>query len=186
MRWDALFADLENQLVAERWETIEAEASELTRGQRAEVTLVQRFRAALGQRIRVTLAPAGELSELTLQSAGPEWLGGYDAAGSLLIPSPVVLAVEGNLQRADTAEPKLRTGVSIAAAYRALSRRREPVGVVGISGSLLAEGTIDVVGADHFDIAQHPRDEVRRRARSRKTIPFAAVQLVRAHYRAFD
>ncbi|MGB7819153.1 MAG: hypothetical protein WBL35_10560, partial [Ornithinibacter sp.] len=61
-------------------------------------------------------------------------------------------------------------------ALRALSRDRATV-AVSLLGVPAVIGTIDAVGADHLDLAEHHEGEVRRPENVRRTLalPFAAL-----------
>lgn len=181
MRWNDLFADLETQLEFGQWQTVEQDAAELTRGMWAELTLMDRLRASLGQWVRVILQD-GRTQPLYVQTVGPTWIGGRDESGAVLIGRDSFLAVEANLRRAVVPSRPLQAGPSMAAIYRALARRREATQVVGRSGGVIAEGTIDRVGQDHFDVALHARDEFRRSSvvHGVRVIPFDAILMVRA------
>ncbi|WBL17982.1 hypothetical protein [Citricoccus sp. NR2] len=185
MRWEALFADLEGELAAQRWQEIEATAAELTRGDRAQIALGQRLQAAVGTQVRVGLTGGG-MMPMMLQSAAPEWLGGYDGAGSLIVTTRAIEMVDADLSRAAPPEEKPRVGASFAAACRSLSRRRELVAVTSVSGCMLAEGRIDLVGADYIEVTASLSVGGRRGSRLRRAIPMAAVQTVRAHRMAMD
>jgi hypothetical protein len=72
-----------------------------------------------------------------------------------------------------------------ALALRELARRREPVKVVLADGTAV-DGTIEAVGSDYLELAEHDPGEARRRAavRARRFVGFAAVAAVslpRAH-----
>jgi hypothetical protein len=66
-----------------------------------------------------------------------------------------------------------------ALALRELARRREPVRVELADGST-AEGTIEAVGSDYLELAEHDVGEARREAvvRARRFTAFAAVAFV--------
>jgi hypothetical protein len=66
-----------------------------------------------------------------------------------------------------------------ALALRELARRREPVRVLVADGSS-CDGTIEAVGSDYLEIAEHHLGEARRRGavRARRFIGFAAVAAV--------
>lgn len=181
MRWNDLFADLEAQLEFGQWQAVEQDAAELTRGLWAELTLMDRLRATLGQEIRLILYD-GRIQVLRAQTVGPTWIGGRDGSGAVLIHRDAILGVESQLKRAVVPSRPLQAGLSMAAIYRMLARRREVIQVVGRSGSVIAEGTIDRVGKDHCDVVLHARDEFRRSSvvQGVRVIPFEAVLLVRA------
>jgi hypothetical protein len=67
----------------------------------------------------------------------------------------------------------------LALALRELARRREPVRVELVDGTS-ADGTIEAVGSDYLEIAEHDRSEARRRAavRARRFVGFAAIVAV--------
>src|SRR5699024_2297056 len=153
-----LFADLEAQLEFGQWQGVEQDAAELTRGMWAELTLMDRLRATLGQTVRLVLH-GGRLQAIKVLTVGPTWLGGPDEGAAMLLPSAAIVGVEANLKHAIGAAQPLCAGRSLAALFRALARRRVAVQVIGLSGSVIAEGTIDRVGKDHFVIALHARDE---------------------------
>lgn len=181
MRWNELFSDLETQLQFGQWQNVEQEAAELTRGAWAELTLMDRLRATLGQKVRVLLHD-GRLQALQVLTVGPAWVGGVDDNGAVLVPRSAIIGVEATLKHAVIPSRPLSAGPSLVAVYRALARRREAVQVVGLSGSVIAEGTIDRVGKDHFDIALHSRDEFRRSSHVQgvRVISCDAILLVRA------
>jgi hypothetical protein len=66
-----------------------------------------------------------------------------------------------------------------ALALRELARRREPVRVE-LADSGTAEGTIEAVGSDYLELAEHDVGEARREAavRARRFVAFAAVAFV--------
>jgi sRNA-binding regulator protein Hfq len=66
-----------------------------------------------------------------------------------------------------------------ALALRELARRREPVRVQLLNGAT-CDGTIESVGSDYLEVAEHDLGEARRRAavRARRFVGFAAVVAV--------
>lgn len=187
MRWNDLFADLEAQLEFGQWQAVEQDAAELTRGMWAELTLMDRLRGALGQSVRVILRD-GRVQRLQLHTVGPTWVGGSDEAGAVLMNREAMLSVEGDLQRAAVPTRPLQAGPSVASIYRALGRRREALQVIGYAGRVIAEGTIDRVGKDHFDVAMHARDEFRRAAviQGVRVVAFDAVLCIKASPMSLD
>jgi hypothetical protein len=67
----------------------------------------------------------------------------------------------------------------LALALRELARRREPVRALLADGTS-CDGTIEAVGSDYLEIAEHHLGEARRRGavRARRFIGFAAVVAV--------
>ncbi len=184
MRWDGLFADLEAQWEREAQAQAYAEAAELTRGEWAALSLVARLRGARGRTLRLLLRH-GHRCDLTPQAFGPDWVGGRTIGGdSVLVRLAAVTAVEGPLGAAVTApEPgPWPEGPRLASALRRVARSRSGVEVVGTDGTVLVEGTVDRVGADHMDVARHARDDARRAGAVRGVlvVPLDAVALLRA------
>jgi|SRR5699024_10066854 len=181
MRWNELFTDLEAQLEFGHWQGVEQDAAELTRGMWAELTLMDRLRATLRQTARLMLQD-GRLQTIKVLTVGPTWVGGADDGGAILIPRQAIVGVEASLKHAVVPSRPLFAGPSLLAVFRALARRREAVQVIGLHGSVIAEGTIDRVGKDHFDIALHARDEFRRAShvQGARVISCEAISLVRA------
>lgn len=66
-----------------------------------------------------------------------------------------------------------------ALALRELARRREPVRLELVDGTRI-DGTIEAVGSDYLEVAEHDPGEARRRAavRARRFVGFAAVVVV--------
>lgn len=72
-----------------------------------------------------------------------------------------------------------RRRYNLALALRELARRREPVRVELADGGT-AEGTIEAVGSDYLELAEHEVGEARREAAvtARRFVAFAAIALV--------
>jgi hypothetical protein len=70
-------------------------------------------------------------------------------------------------------------GYGFALAMRELARRREPVRIL-LTASGMAAGTIETVGNDYLELAEHDPGEARRRAAvtSHRLLPFTAVAVV--------
>ena len=73
------------------------------------------------------------------------------------------------------AEPQYRLGLAL----RELARRREPVMAVLVDGSEVG-GTIEVVGQDYVEVAEHDPGEARRETavRARRVLPMETLTLV--------
>ena len=90
-----------------------------------------------------------------------------------VVPLASVTGVVGLPARASAARTARRFALGYA--LRGLSRDRAPVAVTDTSGQVLT-GTIDVVGADSLDLAEHALGESRRpeNVTGRQTVPFRA------------
>lgn len=195
MRWQNLFDDLESQLETE----LGAEEVDLL----AEEERLRLARLSLRDRIRalhdadpasllgVTLRGGGERVALAVAAIGRDWLAGELDAGilrSVIVPfaavatlDPVGSQLAASLRAEATPEPPtaLSARLGLPFVLRDLCRRRTAVEVhVGVERW---HGTIDRVGRDHLDLAEHAPGEPRRTtavARIR-IVAFAGLDLVR-------
>lgn len=184
MRWDLLFADLEGQLAAGERRELDDEVAERTRRERALVTLDVRLADAVGTSLVLALGGGraepirveGELVDL-----GDGWVLLRSAAGrDLLVPLAGVATVGRLGAPSPVSAPSGARRFGLGYALRALSRDRATVAVhLGTGGAPLV-GTIDAVGADHLELAEHPEGTPRRRGnvRTTTTVVTAAVLLV--------
>lgn len=158
MRWQSLFDDIEAQLERQELADVESEVAERTRAERATVALAERLLAHHGETLRLGFA-GGTVSGRVVDVA-PQWVVVHDGRGDVLVPTAAVASVSG-LGRATALPPsQVMRRLGLAHALRALSRDRAPVRIASVAG--IFTGTIDRVGADHLDLAEHPVDEVRR------------------------
>ena len=178
VRWQDLFADLEAQLLAEQRRELQAEVADRTRRERAEVTVLDRAARSLGAVVTVVTG-AGAVRG-ALEDVGKDWLlvqeEGRHAA---LLPMSAVTALIGLASHSDD-DRGLGRRFGIGVALRAIARDRAPVAIHDVAGGL-AVGTIDKVGADHLDLAEHPADAMRRATSltGHRVVPFAAIGIVR-------
>lgn len=178
VRWQDLFADLEAQLLAEQRRELQAEVADRTRRERAEVTLLDRAARSVGQLVTVVTG-AGPVRG-TLDDLGKDWLllqeQGRHAA---LVPLASVTAIVGLAMRSDD-DRGMGRRFGLGVALRAIARDRAAVAIHDIAGGL-ATGTIDRVGADHLDLAEHPADAMRRATAltGHRAVPFAAIGVLR-------
>lgn len=176
VRWDRLFDDLEAQLAAQARLELDAEVAERTRTERARITLGERFAGAVGTPLVVRLR-GGALARGVLEDTGDGWLLLVEGTGrQVLVATAAVLGVSGLRRPRDDTRAR-RFG--IGSAVRGISRDRRAVVVVDVDGGAV-HGTIDAVGADAFDVAEHPLDAPRRaeHLRGERVIPFAAVAMI--------
>ncbi len=171
--WEGLFADLEAQFDAQERLEHDAEVADRTRRERALVDLHSRLVGHVGQRLAGRLVTGSRL-EGELADVGDGWV----LLGGAVLPLDAVVAWSGLSLRPRDATSARRFGLGHV--LRGLARDRAVVRVLDRSGST-STGTIDRVGADHVDLAEHPADEPRRSAivRSVLSIPFAALVSIR-------
>lgn len=179
MRWERLFEDLEAQLAAEASRERDAEVADRTRRERALLGLHERLTAAVGAApVAIVVAGAGLVSGGAVR-VGPDWVLVEEASErEVLVPFGAIRALTG-LGGAQTTGAVAK-GFGLGAVLRAVSRDRAAVELVDVGGGRFA-GTIDAVGQDAFDVAEHPLD-VPRRSRhvlATRTVPFHALALVR-------
>ena len=183
MRWQALFADLEGQLEAAEAADLAGEVAERSRHEAAQVALADRLRATVGHEVGVQVQGAG-LVRGRLADAGRDWLLVQEPGGvELLVPLVAVLGVTGAGSR--TADPheggQVARRLDLRWALRGLARSRTGVLVWLVDGSAVS-GTLDRIGADHLDVAEHAHGEVRRAGAVRqiRLVPLVALAVVRS------
>lgn len=182
MRWQQLFDDLEAQYEAAAAAELAAEISDRSRRETALIRLVDRLRPAIGQTLGTRLAGAGVI-EGRLSAVGPDWLLLDEMAGrEVLVALPAVLSIVGLAAQSAAPEPgpTVSARLTLSYALRGIARDRSPVTACYVDGSTSA-GTLDRVGANFVEIAEHPPGEARRRevVRAVRTVPFSALATVR-------
>jgi hypothetical protein len=182
MRWQQLFADLEAQFAEAASASEQAEQASRSRFEMGAIGLPERLRGALGHPVHLRCRGAGQVSG-TLADLGVDWLLLEDDGGrEVLVSLSAVLAVGGLGRETAAAEPAgpVRSRLDLRRAVRALARDRAAVQVVLVDGAVLS-GTVDRVGADHFELAEHAPEATRRSAAvvGVRAVVFGAVVLVR-------
>lgn len=190
MRWEKLFADLEARWSAMADAEFAAEVADRVRSEIARVATGDRLRAGRGSFVRLQLL-GGTVVEGTLRSVGPDWLLVADqGAGGVevLVVTRALAAVSGLGRGGAAPAPVGAAGaggavgarLDLAYALRQIARDRLPV-VVTLLDATAVVGTIDRVGLDHLELAEHPAAEVRRAREISATrlIPTGAVAAVR-------
>jgi len=179
MRWERLFDDLEAQLVADERRDLDAEVADRTRRERALLGLHERLTAVIdGEPLSVRVAGVGVIVGRVTE-VGTDWLLLEERPDHpALLPFTAIrtmTSLRGAAQAGAVAK-----GFALGAALRAISRDRAVVEIVDVDGTALT-GTIDAVGQDAFDVAEHAVDVPRRPEHiiATRTMPWAALALVR-------
>jgi hypothetical protein len=163
MRWQQLFADLQAQFEAEESAVERAESASRARAEVGAVGIADRLRGAVGLPLTLGCGHAGTVAGV-LVDLGPDWLlVEADGARACLVALSAVRSVAGLGRRTAAAEPlgTVRGRLDLRRALRGLARDRSAVQVVLDDGSVLS-GTLDRVGADYVELAEHPTDLPRR------------------------
>ncbi|MCW4464400.1 hypothetical protein OK351_02595 [Glutamicibacter sp. MNS18] len=174
MRWETLFADLEAQLEARLAGELREEIAESTRVEQARQTLDERLTGYRGLPVSLRLCGSAEVSGvvgpvgsdyLCLEDSSNRWLIRRAAVQSLILPT----------RRGG--HPAVLVRTKFAAVIRALLRDRTPVGVYGMDGRSLGEGTLQQAAEDFLVLGVHPRDEYARgrSIQAQVLIPYSAV-----------
>ena len=195
MRWDDLFDDLEGQLEHE----LGAEEVDL----RAEEERLRLGRLALRDRLLAMVRPGhsdelrvalrdGTVVSLSVGSLGRDWMVGElrgPRRGSCLLPLAAIASVlptPDQLARSLAADPASDSGAALSGrlglsfVLRDLCRRRAPL-EIGTTSNERLYGTLDRVGRDHVDLAEHEPGVPRRTASVARIriVPLAELLVVR-------
>lgn len=191
MRWQQLFDDLAGQLEHDLGRDEADLLAEEERLRVARLSLRDRLRPLVEAREEVTvLLREGERVAIRLAAIGRDWIAGDLAVGprpSMIVPLWGIRAVLPTAEqlaastRAEPApEPPTALGARLGLGYvlRDLCRRRT---AVELRCGETVHGTIDRVGRDHVDLAEHPPGEPRRPAAITRirVVPFDAIDAVR-------
>jgi len=189
MRWQQLFADLQAQFDEEEAAAERGEAASRARAEMGAVRLSQRLLGSLGAPISVTCRGAGLVAGV-LVDVGPDWLLLDDDRGRQYLIATAAVRAVGGLGRAtgpSGPEGVVRSRLDLRRALRALARDRAGVQVVLDDGGVLT-GTLDRVGADYVELAEHPADLPRRTeaVQGVRAIVISAVAVVRTGASGFS
>lgn len=182
MRWEALFDDIEAQAEAAEAAGLAAEVTDRTRSETAALRLYDRLRPLVGYPLGVAVQGgrvAGRLVRL-----GPDWLLLAEAPSrEVLIRAGALLSVTGAGAHSATPGDQgvVASRLGLGSALRAVARDRAAVLLGLVDGGAL-HGTLDRVGADFCELAEHPVGEPRRRGSVRAVhlVPFPALSTVRS------
>lgn len=175
-RFDDLLAGIAAEAEAADAAALDADIAEVERAVRAESRLLDRLRA---QRMaHIEIAGGGQVSGL-VAAVGRDVVVIAADDGDWAIPAwgmAAVIELPGGAREAHS--PSERLG--LASVARAWARQRSVVRVLRVGAGPL-DGTIDAVGADHLDLAEHDPGEPRRAEAVRRqvSIPLGAVAALR-------
>lgn len=183
VRWESLFADLEGEFDAAQAAERAAELADRSRREVALVGLADRMRPAIGHQVRVLARGSGALTG-TLREVGPDWLLLAETAGrQALVAGRAVMTVAGlgALTATPGSEGLVGARLNLRYALRGLARDRAPVALILVDGTTVG-GTLDRVGLDHVELAEHAQGEARRVGTVRQVlaVPLTALAVVRS------
>lgn len=159
MRWTYLFADLESQLESFTGAERDGEVAERTRIEAGKLTLLDRLRGAAGHSVSLRCTGVGPCNG-RLERVGRDWLLMVESTGAeTLVPLHSVLGVGGLGRHSSTPSGALELG--LRSVLRGIVRDRAPVRLILADGTPV-DGTLDRVGADFVEVAEHPIGEPRR------------------------
>jgi hypothetical protein len=163
MRWQQLFADLQGQFEEQEAAADRAEYSSRARAEIGSVELVDRLRGAVGSPLSLHCRGAGQVAG-RLVEVGPDFVLLEDEqARPSLVARGAIQAVGGLSTRTAVAEDAgpVRGRLDLRRALRALARDRATLHLT-LDDGLVLSGTVDRVGADYLELAEHPADQPRR------------------------
>lgn len=182
MRLDALFEDLESQFDALRDGDLYGEVADRTRAEVGKITVLDRLRGAVGTVVRVELSHAQPVQGLLSRVGKDCLLLEGERFEEWLIPVTALSAVHRLGPWAEPAIGAVAAKLGLAHLLRGIAQDRSPVTVFGAgSESHPVTGTIDRVGADFLELAEHPLDSPRRRGEvyNVRLVPLSALTAVR-------
>ncbi|RBY74764.1 hypothetical protein DQ238_21110 [Geodermatophilus sp. TF02-6] len=182
MRWQRLFADLQAEFDEAEAAADRAEDASRRRLETGSVRLAQRLAGALGRSLSLRCRGAGDVAGV-LAEVGSDWLLlADDGRREVLVAMPAVQTVAGLGRVTGAAEGagRVRARLDLRRALRGLARDRSVVQLVLDDGTVLV-GTVDGVGADYLELAEHALDQPRRAAAVRgvRAVALPAVAVVR-------
>lgn len=178
MRWERLFADLEAQLDAAEDAEFASEVADRSRREVALITLADRLRSTDGD-VQLGVGGAGVAGGRVV-GCGPDWALLADGAAETLVSLAAVVWIRGLSAIAEAPASVVTARLGLGYALRGIARDRAETTVMLTSGDRVT-GTIDRVGADFVDLAEHPLGEPRRAAavQSIRTVPFSSLAALR-------
>ena len=182
MRWEQLFADLEAQAAEQETAADQAEAGSRARAEYGQLRLADRLGGSVGRPVTLRCLGAGDVGG-RLVDRGVDWLLLSDPQDrDVLVATAAVCAVAGLATATAPVQDDgpVARALDLRRALRGLARDRAAVHCQLLDGTVLT-GTVDRVGADFLELAEHPLDQPRRRGAVTgvRAVPLAAVVVVR-------
>jgi hypothetical protein len=185
-RWSDLAVDLESQ--SEAWESAEraADVAERVRLEAGRLRLVDRLQATGGGLVVLRLPGALAIRGLVRRVVSDAVVIEEDGGRECLVALGAVLTITGMGRLAsaatDEGDSQVFARIGLRQLLRAIARDRSMCRVHLVDGSVL-DGTIDRVGADYLDLAEHAPGEMRRRGQVRAlcAVPLEAIVALRRH-----
>lgn len=175
-RFDELLAGIAAEVEAADAAALDADFAEMERAARAEVHLLDRLRS---QRFAAIEVAGGSLVRGLVAAVGRDVVVLAAEDGDWAIPAWGIAAViDVDPGSREAMSPSERLG--LASVARAWARQRSVVRLLRVDAGPL-DGTIDAVGADHLDLAEHDPGEPRRpdAVRRHAVVPLAAIAAIR-------
>lgn len=175
-RFDALLAGIEAEAEAADAAAIDADIAEVERAARAESRLLDRLRAQ--RQVSLEVVGGGMVSGaiamvgrdvVVLAADDGDWAVATWGVAAVVNPEPGVLTPRTVTER-----------LGLASVARSWARQRAVVRIVRAAGAPL-DGTIDAVGADYLELAEHDPGEPRHVdvVRRQVVVPLGAVSAIR-------
>ena len=175
-RFDDLLAGIVAEADAADAAALDADIAEVERAVRAESRLLDRLRAQ--RMVSIEIVSGGQVSGLVAAVGRDVVVIAADDGDWAISAWGMAAVIELSGGAREAFSPSERLG--LASVARAWARQRSVVRVLRVGAGPL-DGTIDAVGADHLDLAEHDPGEPRRAEAVRRqvSIPFGAVAALR-------
>ncbi len=180
MRWDKFFDDLAGQASSAMGAELLGEVEERSRDEVGRLSLATRLAGSSAHPLTVDLVDGASVTGRPLD-VGDGWLCLASAADEVIVPLPALAGIRWATRVSGAADGSPgASGFGLRPVLRALVRRRVYVRLSTRGGST-AGGTLEGVGADHVELAEHPADRPRRadEVRAFRLVPFDALLTVR-------
>ena len=175
-RFDALLAGIVAEAEAADAAALDADIAEVERAARSESHLLDRLRAQ--REVVLEIAEGGLVTGL-VAAVGRDVVVLAADDGDWAIPVWGITAVVNPVEGVE--QPRTLTErLGLASVARSWARQRNVVRIMRLAGAPL-DGTIDAVGADHVELAEHDPGEPRRQEAVRRQvlIPLGAISAIR-------